>query len=170
VSLIVLRRYVADAFSPRRQLSQRRLPGTWSEGHQTSFRCMFTKCRPIRSPKVQSTLLEPSCVRALSTSSGVPAWTCRASSWVAVSVQNYSIMRLLVAHEGCRGRVVQDGFCSKSIVFRAWCSVLLSSSSSGPVIHCYVLQDVFSTSEPLRLYISCSFGMAASIAGGVSPV
>jgi hypothetical protein len=41
----------------------------------------------------------------------------------------------------------------KSIVFRAWCSVLVSSSRSGPVEYLYVLQDAFSTSEPLRLYM-----------------
>ena len=62
-------------------------------------------------------------------------------------------MRLLIAHEGCRGQLVEDGFYSKSIVFRAWCCVLVSFSRSGPVVYRYVLQNVFFTSEPFRLYM-----------------
>jgi hypothetical protein len=95
-------------------------------------------------------------VRALSTSSGVPAWTCRASSWVTVSVRNPSVMRLLIAHEGSRGRLVQDGFYSKSIV-RASCSargaVYWYHRPDPARWHRYVLQDAFSTSEPLTLYM-----------------
>jgi hypothetical protein len=116
----------------------------------------FKKCRPIRSPEVQSTLLEPSSVRALSTSSGVPAWTCRASSWVTVSVRNPSIMHLLIAHGGFRGRLVQEGFYSKSIV-RASCSargaVYWYHRPDPAGWHRYLLQDAFSTNEPLRLYM-----------------